>query len=162
MGPPGFVFAVHPTSRGFGWIVFERPNAPFDWGAAAVSKEKQSGLARLAYLMERYRPSVFALEQFVGSPSRRAPRIQNVAAAMVAMAQKRGIATSILTLETVRRTFASHRARTREQVARAVAESVGPLRALLPSKRRIWQSEHPRLSILSAAGCALTWYAEMH
>jgi hypothetical protein len=161
MGPPGFVFAVHPTCRGFGWIVFERPNAPFDWGAATIGREEQGVLSRFGYLLKRYRPGVLVMEQFAGAPARRAPRIQEIASTMIVTAQRERLATSVLTLETIRQTFAVHRARTREQIAKAVAESVEPLRALLPPTRKIWQSEHPRLSIFTAAACALSWYAEL-
>ncbi len=36
MSVPGLLFAVHPTAHGFGWAIFEGPDALRDWGVASV------------------------------------------------------------------------------------------------------------------------------
>jgi len=54
---PGLVLAVHPTSRGFGWVLFENPLAPVDWGLATVKAKRSARcLARFEKLLNRYEP----------------------------------------------------------------------------------------------------------
>ena len=69
----GLVLAIHPTSRGFGWVLFESPLTPVDWGLACVKvKRSDRSMARFEGLLNRYEPKVVVFEQFNERPARRA------------------------------------------------------------------------------------------
>ena len=65
---PELVLAVHPTSRGFGWVLFDGPHALDDWGLAYVRGDKvQACMQRLRVLLERHEPDVLVLERSGGT-----------------------------------------------------------------------------------------------
>jgi Holliday junction resolvasome RuvABC endonuclease subunit len=155
-----FVLGIHPTSRGFGWIVFETPLAPFDWGTVEVREDKQAGaIGRLEKLLTKYKPVAVALEQYEGAPAHRAPRIRRVAAAMAKTSRKHGADIAVYSRAAVAEAVAGSHSSTREEIAEIVARKIEPLRSRLPAKRKIWVGESPSLSLFTAAACALTWYA---
>ncbi len=70
------VLAIHPTTTGFGWVVFEGPNAPVDWGIATAGSDKnESSLAKVERLLASFHPNVLVLEEFEGGLTRRHTRI---------------------------------------------------------------------------------------
>jgi len=157
---PLAVLAVHPTSRGFGWILFEGPSSPFDWGTVEVEGDKHAAsLARVAELLKKSQPDVLALEAFDDDTARRAPRIQQIGKDIAELATNKGIEVAILSRAAIQTAFAASGARTREEIAEAIARHIEPLRHRLPQRRKIWVGEQPSLSIFSAAACALAYYA---
>jgi len=155
-----FVLGIHPTTRGFGWALFESATSPFDWGSVEARGEKHKNtLARLGALLERYQPAVLVMEQFEGEASRRSRRIRRLASTMTALAKARNIKVAIFTRAEIAAALSGSGGRTREEIAQFVANNVGALRDRLPAKRKIWESERPNLALFSAAACALTWFA---
>ena len=162
MKPPykALTLAIHPNSRGFGWIAFSSPLAPYDWGnAGARGKEKNAQcLRRVEKLLDRLTPESLVLEAFERTASTRRNRIANLGRAITALAIARGVEVVIYTFNDVRHRFASLGARTRHDIAEATARCLEPLRHLLPSKRKTWESDRWRLSLFCAAALALTHY----
>jgi len=155
------VLGVHPSSRGFGWALFESAVSPFDWGTVEVRNRKEGAImARFKHLLKRHKPAVLALEQFEGEPARRSPRIAKLAMRMAATARKRNIAVAILTRADIDLAFGGTGAKTRDEIAAFVARNVNALRDRLPKPRKVWDSEHPSRALFDAAACALTWYAQ--
>src|SRR5882672_1927695 len=104
----GLVLVIHPTSRGFGWALFESPLVPVDWGLASVKARRSvRSLARFERLLNRYEPEVVVFEEFDEHPARRARRIQELCRRMIALASGRGIYTPIYSRETIRGCFES-------------------------------------------------------
>ncbi len=57
------VFAIHPTSRGFCWVLFDRPGHLASWGMVDVNGDKNAGcLLRMEVLLRRHSPAVLALK----------------------------------------------------------------------------------------------------
>lgn len=155
-----FVLGIHPTARGFGWVLFESAASPFDWGTVeADGRKHRKTLARLDALLERYQPSVLVLEQIDGDASRRGRRTKRLAAAMITLAKARNIQVALFTRAEIAAALSGSRGRTRAQIAEFVASNIDALRDRLPAKRKIWESESPNLALFSAAACALTWFA---
>lgn len=155
-----FVLGIHPTARGFGWVLFEGAASPFDWGSVEARGQKHNKtLARLDALLDRYQPAVLALEQFEGESSRRGRRTKRLAAAMATIAKAKSVTVAIFTRAEIAATFSGSGGRTRQQIAQFVANNIDALRDRLPAKRKIWESERPNLALFSAAACALTWFA---
>jgi Holliday junction resolvasome RuvABC endonuclease subunit len=154
------ILGVHPTSRGFGWVLLEEPLSPIDWGASTPQGDKHMGtLARLETILNRYQPGTLAIEEFAMKPARQA-RVIHTAEAMIALASACGLEVAIYPLAIVRAAFRNAGARTRAQIAGAVAVKMPALRHRLPPRQKIWVGEHPNSALFCAAAAALTCCAE--
>ena len=156
----GLVLAIHPTSRGFGWVLFESPLVPVDWGLASVkAKRSIQSLARFERLLDRYQPKVVVFEEFDEHPAQRANRIQELCRRMIALASGRGLYTLIYSRETIRECFESSGAKTRHDIALSIAEQIEVFRRRLPRERKRWDGEDVRQSLFDAVALALTYFA---
>jgi Holliday junction resolvasome RuvABC endonuclease subunit len=153
-----FVLGIHPSSRGFGWAIFEGPLVPFDWGTVSVTGAKNAkALARFEKLLDRYQPRVLALEDVEASDSQRSPRVRQLCRSLVSRAEARGVEVHLYTRSEISKTFAGANAKTRDEIAAAVAERIAVLQSRLPKPRKPWQGEHPNIALFAAAACALTY-----
>jgi len=153
-----YVLGVHPSARGFGWALFEGPLVPFDWGTVDIRNDKNArALARFEQLLDRYQPSVVALEAFESEHAQRSGRIRKLCRGMIGRTEARGIKVRKYTRSQIRKTFYAENARTREEIAAAVAGRVAVLQPRLPKPRKIWIGEHPNIALFQAAACALTY-----
>jgi Holliday junction resolvasome RuvABC endonuclease subunit len=155
-----FTLAVHPTARGMGWIVFEGPFAPHDWGHTTARKGDKNAVCLTAVekLLNRFSPETIVLEAFEKKGSKRADRICRLGRAVVALAQELRIEVAIYTRGDVRACFAGVGASTRQQIAEAVARHFVPLRHRVPKARRPWEADPPRMALFNAAALVLTHY----
>jgi len=155
-----YVLALHPSSRGFGWVLFEGPLSPFDWGTAHIRDEKnRRSLQAIEALLDRYHPSVLVLEVFESASSRRAPRIRNLCESAIVQAEARSIEACLYSREQIHAALGARGARTRHGIAVLIADHLEMLRYRLPPPRKIWIGEHPSLALFSAAACGLAYYA---
>src|ERR1700739_4663181 len=157
----GLVLAIHPTSRGFGWALFENPMLPVDSGLASVkAKRRARSLARFERLLDRYEAKVVVFEQFEERPARRYERIQALCHQMIRLASERGIRTPIYTRDTVRECFEHSGTKTRHGIALSIADQIEIFRHRLPRERKRWgESEDVRQSLFDAVALALTHFA---
>lgn len=157
---PDRVLAVYPTRTGFGWVLLEGQDSPIDWGVASVSRDRNAGcLARIDALIDEYRPTSLVLEEFDGTASRRAPRIQNLSTDILNLAHAKYVETHVHARADIKAVFEEAGAKTRYQIARAIALRLQEFAHLLPPRRKIWLPEDPRMGLFSAAAVALTHYA---
>ena len=155
----GLVLAVHPTTRGFGWVLFENPNTPVAWSIVhARAGRDQHLLARFERILDRYEPAVLVLEAFENGTSRRNPRIQKLCHAMVFEANVRAVDTPIFDREAIQSAFAKSGAITRSEIAYAIAEHLDAFGYRLPPKRKTGHSEDARQSLFDAAALGLTYF----
>lgn len=154
------VMAVHPHSRGFGWVLFEGPIAPADWGIVEVKSDKNARcLARIEEIISRYEPSVLVLEQFDRRPARRGARVKELCNAIVQLCANRGVEHCVYNRAVIRMCFATVGAHTRSEIAKAIALHIHAFQKHLPPTRRPWQSEDCRQSLFDAAALAMTHFA---
>jgi len=149
------VFGFHPSSRGFGWIVFEDRITPVDWGVVDARGNKKV-ISRAEELLDKHRPEVFALERFDDEAARRRSRIRRLCIAVVKALEKRAIAVRQYSRAEIANARSLKGARTRQDVAAAVADYLIPLRSRLPKPRKIWVGERSAMRLFCAAACALT------
>ncbi|HEY1707197.1 MAG TPA: hypothetical protein VGG10_02955 [Rhizomicrobium sp.] len=156
------VLGFHPSSGGFGWAVLEDSRSLLDWGTVDIRKDKNAiALHRIEVLLERYRPGVLAMERHEAE-GRRRPRIRRLYTAVIDHAQKRDIAVYRFSRIQISQCRHLHGARTREEVATAVAGRLAVLRPRLPRARPIWVGERAGMALFCAAACVLTYFdAEM-
>lgn len=156
----GHVLAVHPTSKGFGWVIFKSPLAPADWGMVSAKTGRNTRLmTRLERLLDRYEPSVLVLEEFERETSKRRERIRLLCRAMVHLASSRGMDTPIYSRAAVNTCFASVGAMTRYEIALTIAQHIEVFRKRLPPNPKIWIGEDARHGLFDAAALALTYFA---
>lgn len=158
----GLVLAVHPTPRGFGWVLFESPLAPVDWGIASAKSGRQTRITnRFERLLDRYEPAELLLEEFDRGTKKRASRIVFLCRAMVNLAQVRGVSVELYDRETIAACFAQIGAKTRYEIAQAVAQRIDVFKRRLPRKRTITTDWDIRQSLFDAAALAITHFAVM-
>jgi hypothetical protein len=159
VGHRGLVLAVHPTARGFGWVLFESPLSVVDWGMASAKQGRNARLAaRFERLIGRYDPAILVLEAFEGHDGR-ADRIQRLCRLMLHLAASKGIEPIIYQRAVIRTVFANLGAKTRFEIAQVIAQHIDALSHRLPKKRKPWESEQPRQSLFDAAALAITYFA---
>jgi len=151
--------AIHPTSRGFGWAALASPLSPYDGGLFEVRTDKNPVcLRKIEALFERLEPETVVLEAFEKRNSARADRIARLCRAVVAMANDRGVEFAIYTRRDIEAAFAEVGARTRQEIAEAVARRLPALHPRLPCKRKAWDGEDRRMALFNAAALVLTHY----
>ncbi|HYC99579.1 hypothetical protein [Brevundimonas sp.] len=151
------VLGFHPTARGFGWVLFEGPFIPIDWGLVSAGVDKNAScLRRLERLLDRFAPEALVLEAHDRHTTRRARRIADLCAAVMGAADARGVETAIYSRAEVREAFAEVQARTRREIAEAVARHLEAFRHRLPKPRRPWESEDARGALFAAAAVVIT------
>lgn len=153
------VFAIHATSRGFGYVVFEGPFAPYDWGSVIARGDKNAVcLAKANKMLERFMPETLVLEVYGKDSSNRSARIAKLYKAITALAINHGIDVEVYSRSEIQASFASVGAVTRQEIAEAVARIVPAFSHRKPKLRKPWQSEDRRMAMFCAAALVLTHY----
>ncbi|MDO1560135.1 crossover junction endodeoxyribonuclease RuvC [Brevundimonas sp. 2R-24] len=159
--PPMVVMGFHPTTRGFGWVVFETLAAPSDWGLAYARTDKNTkGLHQLRELLEQHRPEYLALEAPREGGGPKSDRLRALHDGVLSLADAFGIAVVLYTRKDISRAILGHARGTRQQVAEAIISHVHAFSHRLPPHRKPWESADRRLALFSAAALALTVYAQ--
>jgi Holliday junction resolvasome RuvABC endonuclease subunit len=150
----GLVLGFHPTSYGFGWAAFSGPLSLYDWGLHHAKKRKNATcLERLEKLLMRLEPQVIVLEAFEAGANRSA-RVVHLCRAVVALAMEQRIEVAIYTRSQIKACYGSAGARSRQEIAEAVARHFEELRSRLPKPRAIWDGPDRRMAIFDAAALA--------
>jgi len=155
------VLAIDPTSRGFGYVLFEEPTELLDW---AVVETKASNdiqcLKRISELIQHYAPDVVALENHAGRGSRRRLRARKLIDDVRALAANNRTRTRSVSRAQVRSFFLQSNALTKHEIAMEIAKRLPELAPRLPRFRKPWMTEDARMSIFDAASFALTYFTE--
>lgn len=153
------VLAVYPTARGMGWVVFDGPLAPLDWGFSVAKTEKNIAcLEKVDGLFGKFMPETVALEAFEPRYSNRSERIANLCRAIQTLAMSRGVDVAVFGRHEIKACFRAVGARTRHEVAEAIVRTIEAFRAYLPGKRTVWDGEQNRMALFNAAALVLTHY----
>lgn len=155
----GLVLAVRPSTKGMGWVAFEAPFIPYDWGLAQPRKSQNVWyVRRFQKLLSDLEPEVLVVEESKRPGTAPCPRIERLYKALVALAVDRGIAVARYSRKEVQACFAPVGAVTRQEIAEAVARHIAVFESLAPPARRPWEAQHRHLSLFSAAALAMTHY----
>ena len=156
---PTRIFAVDPTTKGFGYAILETPFRLVDWGLAHVSGEKESGaLARFEELLDQFRPDIVILEDSTAPGSRRRPRVQKLLEKLRDTVRERGMAVHMIPRLAVIECFSAPDKRaTKFSITQNLAETFPELAPKMPARRKIWQSEDERIATFDALALAVTY-----
>jgi hypothetical protein len=151
------VCAIHPSTRGFGYVVLEGPHSLVDWGVKAVRSHQRNlaSLTRVRELLAFYQPDVLVLENYQGRGSHRAKRVRTLINLIAAHAAEKRITTAAYSRSDLRTSFG---VKTKREIAEAIAREFPELEPRLPPVRKIWMSEDVRMNIFDAAALALTFF----
>ncbi|MBO9501188.1 hypothetical protein [Brevundimonas sp. A19_0] len=157
--PSNLTLAVHPDRHGFGWVAFSSPFYVYDWGRSEARRNKNSVcLSKIGALIDRLSPHTMVLEAHERPDAIRADRITRLCRAIKAFGADRGLEVAVYTRADVAATFLTVGARTRDEIAEAVARHVDTFHHRLPKRRKPWHAEDTRMSLFSAAALVLTHY----
>lgn len=159
---PRRVLAIDPTSRGFGFAILEGPTTLIDWGvrscrSATIEKEIQA-LSRISDLIKHYRPHSLILEKLDDEGSRRCGRIRLLLGAIRNAAAWQGIKVRSIPATKIQKVFLTFNARTKHEIACAVADQLPELAPRLPRPRKPWMTEDYRMAMFDAAALALAHF----
>lgn len=155
------LLAVYPTARGYAYVLFEGPLAPFDWAVRRVKRSRRNVtiLDQVAGLLDRYNPDTLVFEALTPSGPQRSAGVYSLYLALGHLARARSIEISRYERKAVRQCFASAGAHTKPEIAQAIASMIPAFKHRLPPVRKLWASEDDRQSLFDAAALALTHYA---
>lgn len=157
------ILAVFPTTFGFGFVVFEGPLRLVDWGVKRIaSKDHNENLTKIEACVEWFEPDTLVVENIAGGGSSKSKRIARLIRTVARRARKQRIHVEAFSRDRIRQAFSAVGATTKHEIATVVAKDYEPLAPLLPTKRRIWMTENPRMGVFDAAALALTYFHFEH
>ena len=153
------VLAINPSTRGFGFALFERRHDLIDWGMRKITPRKATRtLLKVNMLFQLYQPGVVVIEDYNGEGSRRSQRVQELIDSIVALAQEKGVKTAHFSRASVRACFDPEGAQSKDEIALVLVKQFPELEPRLPKKRKPWQSEDANMVIFDAVALAVTYF----
>lgn len=154
------VLSLYPAVRGFAFTLFEGPLSPFDWGNKEVRGAERNArtLEAVKRLIETHQPDILVLENFSADVRRRRARARRLLRLIKSHADGQALEVYTFTRTEVRQSFSSVGARTKYEIAQAIASQIHAFSPLLPRARRRWEAEFERMGIFEAAALAMTFY----
>lgn len=148
------VLALYPTSRGFGFAMFDARWQLIDWGIKGIrDREKNIPTMRaMTALIEQCSPTVIVFEDTRQRDSRRHERIRILLQLLAVHLAKKHVKTKRFTRKAVLHHFG---VTTKHELAETIALAFPALALRLPPKRKPWMSEDARQSLFDAAALGL-------
>lgn len=160
-GSASRVLAIHATSNGFAYCIFEGARCLIDFGIKHVTKPEKNKhcLSLVEQLIVRYDPHNITIEDVDEHGSKRSMRVRHLYRDLEKMADRSGIVTYAYPWPVVFSVFKNARPKTRHDIAIVVAEILPDIRRRLPPKRKIWLPQDPRQALFDAAAIGITYYS---
>lgn len=154
------VLSVYPTSRGYAFVLFEGPLNPYDWGIKEIRKKQKNErtLESIQELINRYRPAYLIIEDHTEKGSRRSSRIRRLYRMLMHLAESEQVEVFRYSQKAIRNCFESVGARSKYEIAQAIARQIPAFAHRMPKLRKIWMSEDPRQSLFDAAALGVVFY----
>jgi hypothetical protein len=157
--PLGLTFAIHATDRGFGYVAFEGPFTPYDWGIVFARGDKNAVcLRKIEMMLDRFAPETLLLEAYGRGTSLRSERIARLYRSIISLAAHRSVNVVVYSRADIKAAFKTVGASTRQEIACAVARHVDAFRHRLPRPRKPWESEDRRMALFSAGALVLAHF----
>ena len=158
--PSDLVLSLYPNSRGFGYVLFEGPLSPFDWGVKEIrgAAKNRRILKFLESLLDRYQPLVLVLEDWTDDAFQRIDRIVELYEAITQLAKRKMVTVVRYPMRKIREFFAYRNALTKYQIALHIAKIIPAFSYQIPPKPTIWKSESARQGLYDAAAVGLCYF----
>lgn len=153
------VLAICPTSRGFGYAIFENVNSTLDWGRKTIHYDRNAQtLKRIRQLVDWYHPAALVLPDVTSRMGPHSERMEALFKAMTQLGKRRKLVVAVYSRADIRRAFAGIGAKTKYEIANAIAGQMPEFELWLPQKRKPWDDEDRRMCIFDAASLAFTFF----
>jgi hypothetical protein len=155
------VLSIFPTTRSFGFVIFESPQSPLDWGIRETTRKTLGdALESARKLMQRHHPDVLVIEDLTETGVRRGIPVRRFYRGAVHVAESLGITVERVTRTDIKRAYAHVGAKNKYEIAVATATEIEAFRSLLPAKRKEWVTEDRRMALFDASSRGLAFYAK--
>ncbi len=153
------VIAIYPTAKGFGWVIFEAPLCPVDWGTARSGRARNAKLvSRFERLCSRYKPDVLVLEDAEDPAFSRTARLRALSKDLNYAAAARCMSVQVFRRHQILEVFAPYGAKTRYEIAEYLSSEIDALKCRKPKRRKIWENLDQRQSLFDAAALARSYF----
>jgi len=154
------LLAIYLTARGMGFVLFEGPHTPVDWGLVERRGDSKDAacLQALVELIERYRPDGIVLEDTDHLSSRRRQRIMTLNRHLAAYVEGYGLPLARYSHADVCAAFAHLPQQTKDTIAGEIGRIVPALFRFIPPRRKPWTSEDSRMGLFNAAALMFAHY----
>jgi hypothetical protein len=155
------VLALHVTTRGFAFCLFDGPGQLVDFGIKHVGRgdKNAESLALIEHLITRFDPHAIVFEDVTEIGSRRVSRVRSLCRNIERLADKGGVETYTYPWQIVFSVFSNGHPKTRHDLACMVSEILPDIARRLPPKRKIWLPQDPRQALFDTAALGFTYYA---
>jgi hypothetical protein len=152
------ILSLDPMTRGFGYVIFDEPFNLAECGFARVKSDKLIGtIARFERLLADFKPATVVFEDTEAAGSRRHHRVRELIETLATLARERGLTVSLVSRMAVVARFSGGEApATKQMIAQELTRHFPELRLRLPKPRKVYESEHERMSIFDALALAVT------
>lgn len=153
------VLAIYPTRRGIGFVLFEGPHTPIDWGHARCreANDTRRCLNKVRSLFARH-PDVLVLQDTSWTGTRRSRFATEINNLIFDLAEGQQFPVCAFSRQQVRAAFSHLTAPCRYAIAENIAKNIPTFEHQLPPPRKRWLPEDERMGIFDAAALALTYF----
>lgn len=160
MLPNDLVLSLFPNSRGIGYVLFEGPLSPFDWGVKEVRGPAKNRrlLAFLDELIDRTSPVILVLKDWTDDALKRMDRVAKLFESILLLAKRKLLKVVRYALKTIHKYFAYRNAFTKYEIALYIAKIIPAFSYQIPRKRKAWLNESARQGLYDAAALGLVFF----
>lgn len=153
------ILSIFPSTRGFGFALFEGAWIPVEWGFRHVGGDKNAlCVQKVRSLIARFKPDILLLEDCAGDGSNRGDRIEILIAEIEKLSRTYEIPVAKYSRARIQECFAQLEAKTKHEIAKAIAGMLPEFPPQLPPPRKIWLPEDYRMSIFDAVSLVFTHF----
>jgi hypothetical protein len=158
---PERILALHATSRGFAYCIFEGPGDLIDWGIKRVqaNEKNRNCLAAIEHLIVRFDPHAIVFEDTDEAGARRSARVKHLLRGVEKLADRASLDTYCYPWQMVFEVFKDGKPTTRHDLATMIAVILPAIKKRLPPKRKPWLPMDPRQALFDAAALGISHYA---
>jgi hypothetical protein len=157
---PERVLALHITTCGFAYCIFDGPGTLIDFGIkhARRGKKNKESLALVEHLLKRFDPHVICFEDVTEPGSKRLTRVRQLYRDIEGLADHLSLDTYSYPWHVVFSVFKEDAPHTRHDLAVLISAQLPAIARRLPPKRKAWLPMDPRQALFDSAALGLTHY----
>ena len=159
------ILAIDLRHRRLGYAVFEGHRMLNDSGLrvyrAVGEAEAEMASKRLVALIKSSSASTIIVKRERWDRAHTSLHIKSLVGVLTRVALAHSVPILLIRQEDVQETFRNLGCKTREEMAEALARIFPHLIGKLPPKRRVWQSEHPRMAMFDAISLGLAYWQHL-
>ena len=155
------VLSLYPNSVGLCYVAFEEHLRPIDWGIKTARQRKHATLINHAKeLIDLFAPTTVILPvRNVGQFG--SARLRRVADEISTLARSRSIGVLWISRSEITSHFANCGVKSKDAIARTIAQLMPEFGQHLPPVRKIWMSEDYRMGLFDAVALAMLSFGDL-